>query len=83
MKNLRVGIDNYGLFPLGLTSLQTLQWARDNGAEGVQFSGLSPEESQSIGPAQLKDLALFASDNDLYLEWGGGQHIPGKESYPE
>jgi sugar phosphate isomerase/epimerase len=74
--NLKVGIDNYGLSPLGLDSFQILQWARDNGAEGVQFSGLTHEESQSIDATKLKDLSHFASDNDLYLEWGGGQHIP-------
>lgn len=76
MNRLRIGLDNYGLFPLGLTSLQTLQWARDNGAEGVQFSGLPPEESQNVDLTKLKDLSHFASDHDLYLEWGSGQHIP-------
>jgi len=70
MKNLRVGIDNYALFPLTLSPLQILRWARDNGAEGVQFSGLTPEESQRINPAKLEDLSQFASANDLYLEWG-------------
>lgn len=76
MNRLRVGIDNYGLFPLELAPLRILQWARDNGAEGVQFSGFTPEESQKIDPSILKDLSQFASSNDLYLEWGGGQHIP-------
>jgi len=76
MKNLRVGVDNYGLFPLTLSPLQILQWARDNGAEGVQFSGLNSEESQRIDSVKLEDLAQFAAANDLYLEWGGGQHIP-------
>ena len=73
---MRVGIDNYGLFPLELDPFQILQWAVDNGAEGVQFSGLDPEESQKIDSGRLKDLTQFASANDLYLEWGGGQHIP-------
>jgi sugar phosphate isomerase/epimerase len=76
MINFRVGIDNYGLFPLKLDAFQTLQWAIDSGAEGVQFSGLVPEENQRIDPAKLKDLSQLASSNDLYLEWGGGQHIP-------
>jgi sugar phosphate isomerase/epimerase len=76
MKNLQVGIDNYGLLPLTLSPLQILQWARDNGAEGVQFSGLTPEESQRIDSVKLEELSQFASANDLYLEWGGGQHIP-------
>lgn len=76
MIKLRIGIDNYGLFPLELDSLQILQWARDNGAEGVQFSGLNSEESQTIDSVKLEDLAQFAAANNLYLEWGGGQHIP-------
>lgn len=76
MNRLKVGVDNYGLFPLELDAFQTLRWAMDSGAEGVQFSGLAPEESQRIDPAKLKDLSQFASSNDLYLEWGGGQHIP-------
>lgn len=76
MNKLRVGIDNYGLFPFELDSLKILEWAEDNGAEGVQFSGLNPEESRTIDLAKLEDLAQFASANNLYLEWGGGQHIP-------
>jgi sugar phosphate isomerase/epimerase len=76
MINFRIGLDNYGLFPLELDAFQILQWAKDNGAEGVQFSGLPPEESRSMDAARLKDLSQFASENDLYLEWGGGQHIP-------
>jgi len=76
MRKFRTGIDNYGLHPLGLSLLEILQWARDNGAEGVHFSGLSPEESKNIDTAYLKDLAQYAASNSLYLEWGGGQHIP-------
>lgn len=76
MKILRIGIDNYGLDPLQLSPLETLQWAKDNGAEGVQFSGLRHEEEEKIDAAYLKDLAQFASSHNLYCEWGGGQHIP-------
>jgi len=76
MKKFRIGIDNYGLYPLGLTPLETLQWAKDNRAEGVAFSGMNPEDQKLIDPDYLKDLRQFAEDNDLYLEWGGAQHIP-------
>ena len=38
----RVGIDNYGLFPLDLSPLATLEWAVAHGADGVAFSGLAP-----------------------------------------
>jgi sugar phosphate isomerase/epimerase len=76
MKALRIGIDSYGLIPLHLSPLQLLEWAKDNGAEGVQFSGLSQDESQNIDEAYLEDMAQYASSQNLYLEWGGGQHIP-------
>ncbi len=76
MKTFRIGIDNYGLYPLKLPPLEILKWAERNGAEGVQFSGLSPEESEAIDAASLKDLAQYASSHGLYLEWGRAQHIP-------
>jgi sugar phosphate isomerase/epimerase len=73
---LKIGIDNYGLFPLGLSPLEILEWAKNNGAEGVHFSGLDLENRNRPDRAELKDLALYARENNLYLEWGGGQHIP-------
>ncbi|MCK4829634.1 sugar phosphate isomerase/epimerase [bacterium] len=76
MKTFRIGIDNYGLYPLKMNPLEILQWAKDNGAEGVQFSGLTPEDSEKIDLAYLKDMAQHATSHNLYLEWGGGQHIP-------
>jgi len=76
MKTLPIGIDTYGLEPLQLNPLQILEWAKDNGAEGVQFSGLNEEQRKEIDDKYLKGLAQFAASNDLYLEWGGGQHIP-------
>lgn len=76
MNRCRVGLDNYGLHPLGLDPLQTLEWARNHGAEGVQFSGLEPHFQAIVDMAYLKDLAAAAREGGLYLEWGGGQHIP-------
>jgi len=76
MKELAVGIDNYCLFPLNLSPLEVLKWAEGNGAEGVQFSGLNPEVAKKVNKACLKDLASYASDKGLFLEWGGAQHIP-------
>lgn len=76
MKTLPIGIDNYGLEPLLLNPLAILEWAQKNGAEGVQFSGLTPEQKENIDNKYLKDLAQFAASHNLYLEWGGGQHIP-------
>jgi sugar phosphate isomerase/epimerase len=71
-----VGLDNYGLYPLGLTPIETMRWAAGHGAEGVAFSGLPPEQAASLTPAALRELASFAGEHGLYLEWGGGQHIP-------
>jgi 3-oxoisoapionate decarboxylase len=72
----RVGIDNYGLFPLDLSPLATLEWAVAHGAEGVAFSGLTPAWQQATDPSALADLKAFAIAHDLYLEWGGASHIP-------
>jgi sugar phosphate isomerase/epimerase len=71
-----VGIDNYCLHPLRLSPLGVLKWAKEHGAEGVQFSGLLPQDSEKVDEAYLVDCASFARENDFYLEWGGGQHIP-------
>jgi len=76
MKRLRVGIDNYGLHPLKLSPLETLEWADAHGAEGVQFSGISAEEGHPLDSAALDDIRDFARSAGLYLEWGGGRHIP-------
>ncbi len=72
----KIGIDNYGLYPLNLDPMETLQWAHDNKAEGVAFSGLNEEMRSKCSSEYLKKMAGFAADHDLYLEWGGGQHIP-------
>jgi sugar phosphate isomerase/epimerase len=76
MKARRIGIDNYGLLPLALTPHDTLQWAAAHGAEGVAFSSLPPAERDALDHACLNDLAQFARDQGLYLEWGGARHIP-------
>jgi sugar phosphate isomerase/epimerase len=71
-----VGIDNYGLFPLGLSPLDTLRWAVAHGAEGVAFSGLQPEHQAALDGESLAQLKSFADERGLYLEWGGAQHVP-------
>jgi sugar phosphate isomerase/epimerase len=76
MTTRRIGIDNYGLLPLGLAPLDTLRWAVAHGAGGVAFSGLPPEQRSALDEAVLEDLAQYARAHNLYLEWGGGQHIP-------
>jgi sugar phosphate isomerase/epimerase len=75
-KRPRVGIDNYGLFPLNLAPLATLRWAKAHGAEGVAFSGLQPEHQAALDASALERLKDFAGERGLYLEWGGAQHVP-------
>lgn len=76
MHQFRVGIDNYGLYPLSLDPMQTMRWAQDHGAEGVQFSGLDARFQNRLDRGYLCELAAFADENGMYLEWGGAQHIP-------
>jgi sugar phosphate isomerase/epimerase len=73
MKPFKVGIDDRTLEPLGLSPFETLDWAIMNEADGVQFSGGGgPAPDRSF----LRELAQYAEENRLYLEWGGGEYIP-------
>ena len=76
MKNFEIGIDNYGLYPLALKPLEILTWANTQGAAGVAFSGLEDDSRKLMDREYLRDIRQYAEDNDMYLEWGGGQHIP-------
>lgn len=73
---MQIGIDNYGLFPIDPDPIETLQWAVKHGADGVAFSGLDKRVRDKIDKEYLKDLKQYADTNNLYLEWGGGLHIP-------
>ncbi len=72
----RVGVDSYSLQPLGLSPFEVLDWVSANGGEGVQFSEVNLSGRRKPDRAFLKDLAQHAAGKRLYLEWGGGQHIP-------
>lgn len=73
MKPFRIGIDGRALGALGLSPFETLDWAIMNEADGVQFSaGAGPAPDRSL----LKELAQYAEENRLYLEWGGGEYDP-------
>ena len=73
MKPFKVGIDAYSLKPLDLDPFELLDWALLNDASGVQFSE-PPAQAEDRGfLAELRD---YARQNGLYLEWGGGQHVP-------
>jgi sugar phosphate isomerase/epimerase len=76
MVPFKVGIDSYGLKPLDLSPFELLDWALINGADGVQFSeGNLPSGTETDKPFLL-ELKSYAAENGLYLEWGGGEHIP-------
>lgn len=72
----RVGIDNYGLFPVGLSPMGIMQWAVDHKAAGVAFSGLDEIQHRQLDINSLLEMKEFAEEHSLYLEWGGAQHIP-------
>jgi len=72
----KVGIDNYGLFPRNLTPLETIGWAHRQGAEGVAYSGLDEATRSRFDCKQVLELKERALNLGMYLEWGGGQHVP-------
>ena len=76
MRKLKVGIDTYSLKPLDLSPFEILEWAVLNGADGVQFSGIDVPPGTVLDRTALGELRSFAAENHLYLEWGGGEHIP-------
>ena len=76
MKAWKVGIDSYSLKPLGLSPFELLEWAIINGADGVQFSEGASPDARSPDKPLLEDLRSYAAENGLYIEWGGGEHIP-------
>ncbi|HOW86748.1 MAG TPA: TIM barrel protein [Candidatus Aminicenantes bacterium] len=76
MRKLKVGVDSYSLKPLDLTPFEILEWAVLNGAEGVQFSDINVPAGTALDRAFLQDLRAYADENRLYIEWGGGEHIP-------
>jgi len=76
MRDLKVGVDSYSLKPLNLTPFELLEWAVLNGADGVQFSEVNVPPGTAVDKPFLDDLRAYAVENRLYVEWGGGQHIP-------
>ncbi|MDH7512429.1 MAG: TIM barrel protein [Clostridiales bacterium] len=71
-----VGVDSYSLSPLQLSPFEVLEWVERNGGEGVQFSEVNLPRRRALDRCFLNELAACASEKGLYLEWGGGEHIP-------
>jgi sugar phosphate isomerase/epimerase len=76
MAAFRVGIDSYCLHPLALPPSDVLEWAKRHGGEGVQFSEVNLPVGRTPDAEFLSDLRAEAQERGLYLEWGGGQHVP-------
>jgi sugar phosphate isomerase/epimerase len=76
MKSFKVGIDSYSLRPLQLSPFEVLDWVLINNGDGVQFSEVNLSPNQAADKTFLKELSQYASENKLYIEWGGGEHIP-------
>jgi sugar phosphate isomerase/epimerase len=76
MKMLKVGLDNYSLFPKNLMPFEMVKWASENGSEGVSFSGFDDKSRDRFTTSYLHDVRQLAADFGLYIEWGNGQHVP-------
>jgi sugar phosphate isomerase/epimerase len=76
MTAFRVGIDSYCLNPLRWDPFAVLEWVADRDGEGVQFSEIHLPPGRDVDNAFLEDLAGAARERGLYLEWGGGGHVP-------
>ena len=76
MALFQVGIDSYCLNPLRLDPLTLLEWVGERGGEGVQFSEVHLPPGRVVDESFLRELADAALDKGMFLEWGGGQHVP-------
>jgi sugar phosphate isomerase/epimerase len=72
----KIGVDSYSLHPLKLSPFELLDWVKANGGDGVQFSEINLPPRRRLDRPFLRDLSQYAREKRLYLEWGGGQHIP-------
>ena len=76
MALFRVGVDSYCLNPLRLDPFSLLEWVGDRGGDGVQFSEVHMPQGKVVDRTFLRELAGTAHGKGMYLEWGGGQHVP-------
>lgn len=76
MRKFKVGVDSYSLKPLDLSPFELLEWAVLNEADGVQFSEINVPPGTAVDKTFLREVRSFAEENRLYVEWGGGEHIP-------
>jgi sugar phosphate isomerase/epimerase len=53
-----------------------LDWVAQHGGHGVQFSEVHLPDGRALDAGLLHDMGAAARERGLYLEWGGGQHVP-------
>jgi len=76
MAPFRIGIDSYCLSPRKMDPFQILEWVEAAGGEGVQFSEIHLPPGREADEGFLRELARDAAARGMYLEWGGGEHVP-------
>ena len=76
MTDFRVGVDSYCLDPLQMDAFTLMEWVEASGGDGVQFSHAYLPPGRSMDEGFLRELAGAMASAGLYLEWGGGQHVP-------
>jgi len=76
MAPFRVGIDSYCLNPRKMDPFRVLEWVEAAGGDGVQFSEIHLPPGREADEGFLKELARDAGERGMYLEWGGGEHVP-------
>jgi sugar phosphate isomerase/epimerase len=76
MAEFRVGIDSYCLNPRKMDPFRILEWVETAGGEGVQFSEIHLPPGRQADQGFLEELARDATGRGMYLEWGGGEHVP-------
>jgi len=80
LKDFAIGIDSYCLSPLAMSPFEVLDWTHRNGGRGVQFSEVHLKPGCELDEGLCREIAAHARNLDLYLEWGGGRHIPREMS---
>lgn len=75
---LQVGIDSYCLISQDMNSFEILEWVKQNGGDGVQFTSVPEYHSREnqMDEGFLRELGEHAHELGLYLEWGMASHIP-------
>ncbi|MCK9279632.1 MAG: sugar phosphate isomerase/epimerase [Melioribacteraceae bacterium] len=72
----KVGIDSYSLRSLECDPFKMLEWVKENGGSGIQFTELHLPKKVKLDNHFLEELKSYSQELDLYLEWGSGFSLP-------